>query len=97
MRAASLFGSATAKHRASRRQNGVELARNHDAFEAAPHRDDVQIAGHHHVRHLLDRAKRQESEHSANRCTDAWSMGAVRPITYEHEPGIFVAQEFARL
>ena len=79
------------EHGTSGSENRIQLAGNDDAFEASLHGDDVHVARHHHVRHLLagrNGRKRTLGEPFTDDCIAC----AICSVAYKHEPGVFVAQ-----
>src|SRR5277367_2342420 len=83
--------SSHSEYRTPRRENRIELAWNHHALESPAHGDDMQIAGHHHVRYLLDGPERQKANVRRIR-RGCFQRSAVCSTPYEHQTCVFVAE-----
>src|SRR5580698_5863575 len=81
------------EHGAPRRENRIELAGNNDTLESPPDSNDVNVTSHHDVRNLLEWAERKKSNIRRTR-RRFLQHRAVCPVTYEHEAGIFAAENF---
>ncbi len=84
------------QHRTSGSEDGVELARNHNPFQAAADGDQVHVAGSEHVRNLIGRTERLKADALASvRCP--LNLRPYRAIAHKHEAYAIAVQALRRL